>query len=156
MQPPHMTMELTPMKRLPNGLIDWRRTRELTGYPGSEDLARDSRDGFFVKPVPPPDDGDKHFHRLYRLSEVERWVKTYGRWDRALRSRHSAKIHSSVRLMNIKEFAAAAEIKEHTLRRMAKGSGRPPFPKPISKPLPGRPSLWREADVKAWISRRAG
>lgn len=57
--------------------------------------------------------------------------------------------------MTIKEFAKAAGIEEHTLRRIAKKRKRPPFPKPISKPLPGRPSLWREDDVKAWISRRA-
>lgn len=130
--------------------------RRATGYDNTTVLLRDSRIGFF----PPTAEEVRSKHKwlsghLWLRADVERWVKTYGRWDRTLRARHEAKVHSDVRLMTIKEFARAAGIEEHTLRRMLKRGGKPPLPKPISKPLPGRPSLWREADVTAWISRRA-
>lgn len=137
-------------------LMEGYQVRRATGYYNTTVLLRDSREGYFPAPVRPVlSEYERVKGHLWRRSEVERWAKTYGEWTKTLRVRHAAKVHSSVRLMTIKEFARAAQIEEHTLRRIAKKRKRPPFPKPISKPLPGRPSLWREDDVKAWISKRA-
>ncbi|MFM9846049.1 MAG: helix-turn-helix transcriptional regulator [Hyphomicrobiaceae bacterium] len=139
------------MKQLPKGTIDWRRVRELTGYPGSEDLARDARDKFFVRPISPPGNGEKHYHRLYRLKDVERWVAKHGRYTRERRARMLAGIGPDVPLVSLKDAAKLLRLKVHNLRRIAKSKS---FPRPICRHRPGATSYWRLADVMRWQSEQ--
>lgn len=108
-------------------LMEGYEVRRATGYYNTTVLLRDSRERYF----PTAEEVLSKYERLkghrWRRSQVERWVKTYGQWTKTLRVRHAAKVHSRVRLMTIKEFARAAKIEEHTLRRMAKKRKRPPF-----------------------------